>query len=168
MRKIETEVLVIGGGATGAGVVRDAALRGFKRASWKPRLVTAPPDGTTACCTAAAVMWSRTRKRQPSALKKTSVLRRIMPHCIEDTGGFFVVTPWDDADFGDRFMQGCEDTGVPVRRDFHRADVEGRTPSQSRNQPLFPRAGRLGRFILGRHSNVAAGPAARRANFQLP
>ena len=30
MRKIDTEVLVIGGGATGTGVVRDLALRGFK------------------------------------------------------------------------------------------------------------------------------------------
>ena len=29
MRSLETEVLVIGGGATGAGVARDCALRGF-------------------------------------------------------------------------------------------------------------------------------------------
>jgi glycerol-3-phosphate dehydrogenase len=26
---LETEVLVVGGGSTGAGVVRDAAMRGF-------------------------------------------------------------------------------------------------------------------------------------------
>ena len=30
MHKLETEVLVIGGGATGTGVAWDAALRGFK------------------------------------------------------------------------------------------------------------------------------------------
>ncbi|HEX3294253.1 MAG TPA: FAD-dependent oxidoreductase, partial [Solirubrobacterales bacterium] len=29
MPALETEVLVIGGGSTGAGVVRDAAMRGF-------------------------------------------------------------------------------------------------------------------------------------------
>ena len=30
MRQIETDVLVIGGGSTGTGVVWDAALRGFR------------------------------------------------------------------------------------------------------------------------------------------
>ena len=30
MRSIQTEVLVIGGGATGTGIVRDLAMRGFK------------------------------------------------------------------------------------------------------------------------------------------
>ncbi|MGH2525019.1 MAG: FAD-dependent oxidoreductase, partial [Anaerolineales bacterium] len=30
MQSLTTEILVIGGGSTGAGVVRDAALRGFK------------------------------------------------------------------------------------------------------------------------------------------
>jgi glycerol-3-phosphate dehydrogenase len=30
MHKLTTEILVIGGGATGTGVVRDLAMRGFK------------------------------------------------------------------------------------------------------------------------------------------
>jgi glycerol-3-phosphate dehydrogenase len=30
MRKIQTEILVIGGGATGTGVTRDLAMRGFR------------------------------------------------------------------------------------------------------------------------------------------
>ena len=30
MRQIQTEILVIGGGATGTGLVRDLAMRGFK------------------------------------------------------------------------------------------------------------------------------------------
>ncbi len=30
MRQLQTEVLVIGGGATGTGTVRDLAMRGFK------------------------------------------------------------------------------------------------------------------------------------------
>lgn len=30
MTTLETDVLVIGGGATGAGVLRDAAMRGFR------------------------------------------------------------------------------------------------------------------------------------------
>ena len=30
------------------------------------------------------------------------------------TGGFFVATPWDDPDYGDRFRAGCYAHGVPV------------------------------------------------------
>ena len=33
--------------------------------------------------------------------------------CIEDTGGLFVTTPFDDPAFADRFAQGCAQTGVP-------------------------------------------------------
>jgi glycerol-3-phosphate dehydrogenase len=42
------------------------------------------------------------------------VLRRIAADCIEDTGGLFVTTPIDDPDYADRFVAGCQDTGVPV------------------------------------------------------
>ena len=37
-----------------------------------------------------------------------------MPHCLEETGGFFVVTPADDESYAERFVQGCHDTRVPV------------------------------------------------------
>jgi glycerol-3-phosphate dehydrogenase len=30
MQKINTDIIVLGGGATGTGVVRDLAMRGFK------------------------------------------------------------------------------------------------------------------------------------------
>ena len=42
------------------------------------------------------------------------ILRRIAADCIEDTGGLFVTTPIDNPDYADRFIAGCQDTGVPV------------------------------------------------------
>jgi glycerol-3-phosphate dehydrogenase len=42
------------------------------------------------------------------------VLRKTMPHAIEDTSGFFVTTPWDPPDFADLFYQSCQKCGVPV------------------------------------------------------
>ncbi|HFE67267.1 MAG TPA: FAD-dependent oxidoreductase, partial [Chloroflexi bacterium] len=44
MRTIQTEVLVIGGGATGTGVLADLALRGFKAVLVEKRDLT---HGTT-------------------------------------------------------------------------------------------------------------------------
>lgn len=114
MQSIETEVLVIGGGATGVGVVRDAAMRGFKtilveRRDWS--------NGTTGRYHGLLHSGGRYAVKDPDAarecIEENRILRRIMPHCIEDTGGFFVVTPWDDPAFGDRFMAGCRDTGIP-------------------------------------------------------
>src|SRR5690348_7082681 len=42
------------------------------------------------------------------------VLRRIAADTIEDTGGLFVTTPFDDPAYGDEFVAGCRRTGVPV------------------------------------------------------
>ena len=40
------------------------------------------------------------------------IIRRVAADCVEDTGGLFVTTPFDDPDFADRLVQGCRDTGV--------------------------------------------------------
>lgn len=114
MKQIETEVLVIGGGATGAGVIADLALRGFKCALVEKRDLT---HGTTGRYHGLLHSGGRYVVKDPKAatecIEENMILRRIMPHCIEDTSGFFVVTPWDDPAFGETFMQGCRDTGVP-------------------------------------------------------
>jgi glycerol-3-phosphate dehydrogenase len=54
----QTEVVVIGGGATGAGVLRDAAMRGFKTL-----LVERGDFGTG---TVAPAMWFAIRPRRAS------------------------------------------------------------------------------------------------------
>lgn len=114
MRTIQTEVLVIGGGATGTGVVRDLAMRGFKSVLVEKRDLS---HGTTGRYHGLLHSGGRYAVKDPQAavecIEENRILRRIMPHCIEDTGGFFVVTPWDDPDFGDTFMKGCQETGIP-------------------------------------------------------
>lgn len=114
MRTIETEVLVIGGGATGTGVLADLALRGFRCALVEKRDLA---HGTTGRYHGLLHSGGRYAVKDPKAasecIEENIILRRVLPHCIEDTGGFFVVTPWDEAAFGDTFSQGCRDTGVP-------------------------------------------------------
>ena len=114
MRNIQTEVLVVGGGATGAGVVADLALRGFQSILVEKRDLS---HGTTGRYHGLLHSGGRYVVKDPKAavecIEENRILRRIMPHCLEDTGGFFVATPWDDPDFGDVFMKGCQDSGVP-------------------------------------------------------
>ena len=115
MRRVETDVLVIGGGATGTGALRDLAMRGFKAILVEQRDLT---HGTTGRYHGLLHSGARYAVRDTATaaecIQENRILRRIMPHCIEDTGGFFVVTPWDDADYAPRFHDGCRKADIPV------------------------------------------------------
>jgi glycerol-3-phosphate dehydrogenase len=115
MRQIMTDVLVIGGGATGVGVLRDLALRGIRAMLVEKGDLT---HGTTGRYHGLLHSGGRyVVKDQASAREcaaENQILRQIMPHCLEDTGGFFVVTPADDEAYAERFLKGCHETIVPV------------------------------------------------------
>ncbi len=115
MRQIRTDVLVIGGGATGVGVLRDLALRGIRAMLVEKGDLT---HGTTGRYHGLLHSGGRyVVKDQASAREcaaENQILRQIMPHCLEDTGGFFVVTPVDDEADAERFLKGCHETSVPV------------------------------------------------------
>jgi glycerol-3-phosphate dehydrogenase len=112
---LETEVLVVGGGSTGAGVARDAAMRGFSTILVeRADLAT----GTTGRFHGLLHSGGRYAVTDPVAAREcvveNTILRRTAADCIEDTGGLFVTTPYDDPEFGDEFLRGCGETGVPV------------------------------------------------------
>jgi glycerol-3-phosphate dehydrogenase len=115
VESIETEALVIGGGSTGAGVARDAAMRGFKTVLVERKDLA---EGTTGRYHGLLHSGGRYAVKDPEAAKEcvaeNAILRRIASDCIEDTGGLFVSTPWDEPAFGDTFVEGCRATGVAV------------------------------------------------------
>jgi glycerol-3-phosphate dehydrogenase len=113
MKRIETEILVIGGGATGTGIAWDAALRGFKVALIEKRDLT---HGTTGRYHGLLHSGGRYVVKDPvsatECIHENRILRKTHAHCIENTSGFFVVTPEDEGPFPDKFMEGCRATGV--------------------------------------------------------
>src|SRR6185312_13728686 len=115
MASLETDVLVIGGGATGAGVAWDAALRGFD-VTLVDRADLA--EGTSGRFHGLLHSGGRYVVKDPVAAEEcvaeNAILRRVIPDCIEDTGGMFVVTPDDDPAYGDAFLGGCHKAGLPV------------------------------------------------------
>lgn len=114
MREISTDLLVIGGGSTGAGVAWDAALRGFRVVLVEKRDLT---HGTTGRYHGLLHSGGRYAVKDPQSaiecIEENRILRRTHTHCIEDTSGFFVVTPEDEGDFPDRFKAGCANVGIP-------------------------------------------------------
>src|SRR4051794_25308942 len=114
-RRIQTEVLVIGGGATGLGTAWDAALRGFDVVLVERSDLA---EGTSGRFHGLLHSGGRYVVKDPLAAKEcvdeNALLRRLMPDCIEDTGGLFVTTVEDDPDYVDRFVEGCHAASLPV------------------------------------------------------
>ncbi len=108
-----TEVLIIGGGATGLGAAWDAALRGFKV------LLVEKGDlanGTSGRYHGLLHSGGRYVLTDPvsarDCARENQILRRIVPEAIEDCGGLFVATPADPPEFADEWAAACRETGV--------------------------------------------------------
>ncbi len=126
-----TEVLVVGGGATGVGVARDLAMRGLD-----VRLVERDTLGGATTGRSHCVLHSGGRYAEDDpegareCIGENRTLRAIAGECISDTGGLFVQCAGDDAEYLDRKAAACEDCGVPVER---------LTPDEARDrEPALP------------------------------
>src|SRR3954462_11808724 len=113
--QLQADVLVIGGGATGAGVAWDAALRGFS-VILVDRADLA--EGTSGRFHGLLHSGGRYVVKDPGAadecVVENAIARRVIPDCIEDTGGLFVTTPDDDPDYADRFLEGAARAAMPA------------------------------------------------------
>lgn len=112
---IKTDVIIIGGGATGCGIARDLALRGI------PHCLIEKGDfaaGATGACHGLLHSGGRYVVSDPIAAKEcydeNIILRRIGEKCVEQTGGLFVRLPGDSKRFRDQFMRQCEEVGIPT------------------------------------------------------
>ncbi|MCC6170305.1 MAG: anaerobic glycerol-3-phosphate dehydrogenase subunit A [Caldilineaceae bacterium] len=137
MQQLQTEILVIGGGSTGTGVAWDAALRGFRVILVEKRDLT---HGTTGRYHGLVHSGGRYVVKDPRSaeecIAENNILRYTHAHCIEDTGGFFVVTPEDEGDYPDQFKTACGRLGL------HYEEI---TPAAAlRREPLLnPRISRV-------------------------
>ncbi len=157
MQTISTDVLVIGGGATGSGALRDLAMRGIRAILVEKGDLT---HGTTGRYHGLLHSGGRYVTKDPQSAnecaRENAILRRIMPHCIEDTSGFFVITPWDDPDYGDVFMANCRSAGVPVS-ELSLAEMRRREPALNPQiSRAFEVADASADSFLAAHTNALA------------
>jgi glycerol-3-phosphate dehydrogenase len=135
------DVLIIGGGATGGGTALDLALRGLRVALVERRDLT---DGTSGRYHGLLHSGGRYAVRDPESAREciaeNRILRKIVPHAIEDTGGLFVTTPDDDPAYADIWLAASRSCGIdaeeiPVARALQQEPVLNRRITRSFRVP---------------------------------
>ena len=115
MRRVGTEVLVIGGGSSGAGVALDAVLRGFKTLLVEKGDLT---HGTTGRFHGLLHSGARYAVSDLQAardcISENRIVRRILPQAVEDTGGLFLLLVQDDPLYAEQWLRACSDAGIVV------------------------------------------------------
>ncbi len=113
--RYETEVVIIGGGATGTGIMRDCALRGIKCILLEKDDLASGTTGRNHGLLHSGARYAVTDQHSAKeCIQENRILKNIARHCIEDTGGLFVTLPEDDLDFQKVFVEQCGNAGIDV------------------------------------------------------
>lgn len=107
------DVIIIGGGATGAGVARDCALRGIKALLIERHDIATGATGRNHGLLHSGARYAvNDHESAVECIKENMILRRIASHCVEDTGGIFISLPEDGLDFQAKFIESCLAAGI--------------------------------------------------------
>ncbi len=107
------QVVIIGGGATGVGILRDLSMRGIKALLLE--------QGGLAFGTSSrfhGLLHSGARYAMGDAesarecIEENMILRKMCRQCVEETEGFFVQTTEDSSDFVQPWVKACTDAGI--------------------------------------------------------
>lgn len=113
--RIETEVIVIGGGMTGAGVLRDLALRGIKAVLVEQRdLGHGTSTRNHGLLHSGARYAVRDDEAAVESYHENLILKKTIPSSIEQTGGLFVKVQEDDDGYVQKWLSFCKKLGIPV------------------------------------------------------
>ncbi|MCU1790873.1 anaerobic glycerol-3-phosphate dehydrogenase subunit A [Pectobacterium polaris] len=109
----ETDVVVIGGGATGAGTARDCALRGLRCLLLERYDIATGATGRNHGLLHSGARYAVTDGESArECIEENQILRRIARHCIEPTDGLFITLPEDDLGWQAQFITACQQAGI--------------------------------------------------------
>jgi glycerol-3-phosphate dehydrogenase len=115
-RTIETDLLVIGGGATGGGIAWDAALRGLRVLLVEMGDLATGTSGRYHGLLHSGGRYAvRDLESAIECIDENLLLRKIVPQALEDTGGYFVLTPEDDEAYVEPWLAACKQAGIETR-----------------------------------------------------
>ena len=113
MNPNEFDVIIIGGGITGAGTQRDCAMRGLRTL-----LIERSDIATGATGRNHGLLHSGARyavndaESAEECIRENMILRKIAAHCIDETDGLFITLPEDDLAYQQNFVEACQRAGI--------------------------------------------------------
>lgn len=107
------DVIIIGGGATGAGVARDCALRGIRALLLERFDIATGATGRNHGLLHSGARYAVTdRESAEECIRENMILRRIASHCVDETDGLFISLPEDGLEFQAKFVDACRAAGI--------------------------------------------------------
>lgn len=116
MKLIETDAIIIGGGATGAGTLRDLSLRGVRAVLVEKNDIASGTTGRNHGLLHSGARYAvNDLESARECIAENVILKKIARHCVEDTGGLFVTLPEDDPSYHGKLIEHCRYAGIPCQ-----------------------------------------------------
>lgn len=107
------DVIIIGGGATGAGIARDCAKRGLACLLLERfDIVAGATGGNHGLLHSGARYAVNDEESARECIEENLILKNIAPQCIDDTGGLFVTLEGEDLNYQKTFLSACFKSGI--------------------------------------------------------
>ncbi len=111
----KTQVVIIGGGITGAGLLWDLSLRGISAVLLEKKDLA---NGATGRCHGLLHSGGRYVVKDAEAAKEciseNTILKKIAAPSVHDTGGMFAHLSEDDPQYVATWADGCHKVGIPI------------------------------------------------------
>jgi len=108
-----SDVIIIGGGATGAGIARDCALRGLRVTLVERHDIATGATGRNHGLLHSGARYAVTDGESArECISENQILKQIARHCVEPTGGLFITLPEDELSFQATFLRACAEAGI--------------------------------------------------------
>ena len=122
---LTVQALIIGGGATGTAIARDLALRGVGVCLLERGDLASGTTGSYhGLLHSGARYVTNDLATARECREENAILRRIAPHCIEDTGGLFLILDGRaELLFQRPFVEGCRAAGISIEELDHAATL---------------------------------------------
>lgn len=109
----EYDVIIVGGGITGAGTARDCALRGLRVLLIERFDIATGATGRNHGLLHSGARYAVTDQESATeCIKENMILKKIARHCVDDTSGLFITLPEDDLAYQDTFVKACLTAGI--------------------------------------------------------
>ena len=113
MKNNEYDVIIVGGGITGAGTARDCAMRGLRVLLVERYDIATGATGRNHGLLHSGARYAVTDQESANeCIRENMILRRIASHCVDETDGFFITLPEDDLNYQTKFFESCLAAGI--------------------------------------------------------